>query len=64
MMEQKIKRRSLLGGLGVAAAALVAVKVAGGTKKISDDVIAAIEPEGEGYRLTEHVKKYYRTTTI
>jgi hypothetical protein len=64
MMEQKIKRRSLLGGLGVAAAALVAVKVAGGTKKTSDDVIAAIEPEGDGYRLTEHVKKYYRTTTI
>jgi hypothetical protein len=22
------------------------------------------EPQGDGYRLTEHVKKYYRTTTI
>jgi hypothetical protein len=65
-MEQKIKRRSLLGGLGVAAAALVAVKVAGGTKKTSEatNVIAASDPEGDGYRLTEHVKKYYRTTTI
>jgi cobalamin biosynthesis protein CbiD len=63
-MEQKIKRRGLLAGLGVAAAAIVAAKVTASPQKSTNDVVAASEPEGDGYRLTEHVKKYYRTTTI
>jgi hypothetical protein len=63
-MEQKIKRRGLLAGLGVAAAAIVAVKVTASPQKNINDVATASEPEGDGYRLTEHVKKYYRTTTI
>ncbi|MFZ6750247.1 hypothetical protein [Undibacterium sp. Ren11W] len=63
-MEQKIKRRGLLVGLGAAAAAIVAVKVTASPQKSMNDVIVASEPEGDGYRLTEHVKKYYRTTTI
>lgn len=62
-MEQKIKRRNLLGGLGVAAAGLLAFKSAPVVQQKMTEVVAA-EPEGDGYRLTEHIKKYYRTTTI
>ncbi|MCU6432901.1 hypothetical protein LPB67_03800 [Undibacterium sp. Jales W-56] len=64
-MEQKIKRRSLLGGLGLGAAvALVATKTVTTVQHHSADVNAAAEPAGDGYRLTTHIKKYYRTTTI
>jgi hypothetical protein len=62
-MEQKIKRRSLLGGLGIAAT-LVAAKVITSPPNKNSDVRPAEEPKGDGYRLTEHIKKYYRTTTI
>ncbi|MBC3871368.1 hypothetical protein [Undibacterium oligocarboniphilum] len=62
-MEQKIKRRNLLGGLGVAAAGLLAFKSAPVVQQKITEAVAA-EPEGDGYRLTEHIKKYYRTTTI
>ena len=63
-MEKNTKRRSLLAGFGVAAAALVVAKTTAGIQQKSIDVIVSSEPEGDGYRLTEHVKKYYRTTTI
>jgi hypothetical protein len=65
MSEQnKITRRSLFAGLGLAAVAGVAVKLAtrSGAVEVAEPTPA--EPQGEGYRLTEHVKKYYRTTTI
>lgn len=63
MAEQKmLTRRRFFAGLGVVAAAGVAVKVAAPVTS----VVQALppEPEGNSYRLTEHVKKYYRTTTI
>ena len=63
MAEQKIvTRRRFFAGLGVVAAAGVAVKIAAPVTS----VVQALppEPEGNSYRLTEHVKKYYRTTTI
>jgi hypothetical protein len=64
MAEQnKIARRGFFAGLGLVAAAGVAAKLAPST------VVEALaehadEPEGNSYRLSEHVKKYYRTTTI
>lgn len=65
MAEQKIiTRRSFFAGIGLVAAAGVAVKVASPVASIAAEPLAAVEPEGSGYRLTEHVKKYYRTTTI
>jgi len=59
----KIARRSFFAGLGLAAAAGVAVKLA---PSAAVEALAepAAEPEGKSYRLSEHVKKYYRTTTI
>ncbi|MGV8898850.1 MAG: hypothetical protein ACOH2B_06390 [Burkholderiaceae bacterium] len=60
----KIARRTFFSGLGLAVAAGVVAKVAStvSAEKTLDVVVA--EPAGNGYRLTEHVKKYYRTTTL
>lgn len=57
--QEKIARRRFFGALGLVATAAAAVK-------LSSDTVAseAPKPAGDGYRLTEHVKKYYRTTTI
>lgn len=65
MSEQsKIARRSFFAGLGIAAAAGIAAKLT--TKSTVPAVAepASAEPQGDGYRLTEHIKKYYRTTTL
>ena len=60
--QKKPGRRTFFAGLGLAAAAGVAVKIAG---KPQMETASTPEPEnGNRYRLTEHVKKYYRTTTI
>ncbi|RJF99833.1 hypothetical protein [Noviherbaspirillum saxi] len=65
MAEQsKIARRTFFAGLGLAAAAGVAAKLS--LKSVVPEAIAPSpnETQGNGYRLTEHIKKYYRTTTI
>lgn len=63
MAEQKIlTRRRFFAGIGVVAAAGAAVKLAAPVTTAAAALPA--EPEGNSYRLTEHVKKYYRTTTI
>ena len=61
--QKKIARRSFFAGIGLVAAAGVAVKLApsAAVEALSEQ---AGEPEGKSYRLSEHVKKYYRTTTI
>lgn len=66
MAEEKKQpaRRSFLAGLGLAAAAGVAAKLSAKTPATDLADAAPAEPEGDGYRLTEHVKKYYRTTTL
>lgn len=61
--QSKIARRSFFSILGGAAAVGVATKLVP-TTPASASTDAAKEPEGNGYRLTEHIKKYYRTTTI
>jgi hypothetical protein len=63
MAEQnKVARRSFFAGLSLIAAAGIAAKLA--PKTVASTVATPTEPEGDSYRLTEHVKKYYRTTTI
>lgn len=66
MAEEKKQpaRRSFLAGLGLAAAAGVAAKLPSTTSAPDLAEAAPAEPEGDGYRLTEHIKKYYRTTTL
>lgn len=60
--QKKIARRSFFAGLGLVAAAGAAVKLSSTTALPA--AVLPEEPSGTGYRLTEHVKKYYRTTTI
>lgn len=60
-----VPRRSFFAGLGLVAAAGVAAKLApeSATSALTN-VVTPQDPKGDSYRLTEHVKKYYRTTTI
>jgi hypothetical protein len=65
MAEQKaITRRRFFAGLGLAAAAGAAVKIAAPVASVASAPPEPAEPEGDSYRLTDHVKKYYRTTTL
>ncbi|KIF80420.1 hypothetical protein [Noviherbaspirillum autotrophicum] len=61
--QSKIARRTFFAVLGGAAAAGVAAKLSS-SPPIPRDTAAAKEPQGDSYRLTDHIKKYYRTTTI
>ena len=63
----RISRRSLFAGIGLAAVAGIAAKFS--AKSPAPDLLdkaddPAKDPEGDSYRLTEHIKKYYRSTTI
>ena len=66
MSEQsRIPRRTFFAGLGLVAAAGVAAKLAPQSATSGlENALSPQEPEGDSYRLTEHIKKYYRTTTI
>lgn len=56
-------RRTFFAGLGALAAAGAAAKLAS-QPTAPEPAAAAPDAPAEGYRLTEHIKKYYRTTTI
>jgi hypothetical protein len=61
--QSKSGRRTFFSGIGALAAAGIAAKMASSPPKAA----APAEPEpppGDGYRLTEHIKKYYRTTKL
>jgi hypothetical protein len=61
--QRKIARRSFFAGLGAIAAAGVAAKL-NQSRVPMPEAAAPTESQGDSYRLTEHVRKYYRTTTI
>lgn len=61
--QSKTTRRRFFAVLGGAAAAGVAVKLASSAPP-AVNAAPAQEAQGNGYRLTDHIKKYYRTTTI
>ncbi|MGB6056363.1 MAG: hypothetical protein WBG17_14125 [Burkholderiaceae bacterium] len=61
--QKKIPRRSFFAGLGLVAAAGVAAKLSSKAAEPTPDT-SADDAKGSGYRLSDHVKKYYRTTTI
>jgi hypothetical protein len=60
-----LQRRGFLLTLGVgsAGAAAVAVrKVSAGS--VAPGVLSESDADGAGYRVTEHVRRYYRTTKV
>ncbi|RZI41570.1 hypothetical protein EGT07_18515 [Herbaspirillum sp. HC18] len=61
--QSKIARRTFFAVLGGTAAVGVAARLSS-SPTISGAAEAAKQPQGDGYRLTDHIKKYYRTTTI
>ncbi|HCE09264.1 MAG TPA: hypothetical protein DIT28_15875 [Oxalobacteraceae bacterium] len=65
-MEKKntIARRTFFSGLGLGLAAAAALKLSQTIPTSNASRPAQDEPDGDGYRLTEHIKKYYRSTTI
>jgi hypothetical protein len=58
----EIPRRRFFAGIGLVAAAGLAAKLSPQTN--TPDATAPGEPAGDSYRLSEHVKKYYRSATI
>jgi len=62
-----LKRRGMLVGTGVAVAAGVAVAVA--SRAVSDPAAEPAKPvkkdeDSAGYRLSQHVLRYYETTRV
>ena len=62
-MSTKMSRRKFLAaaGVGGAAAAVIAAK-SGGLAEPEGKQAAA--PQGKGYQLTAHVRRYYETTKV
>lgn len=61
--ENKMARRTFFAGIGIAAAAGAAAKLL--PKTATPEVVSVDEQsQGDGYRLSEHIKKYYRTAII
>jgi hypothetical protein len=61
------KRRGFLLGAavaGVATAAVVTLPKTGGNEPIAGEKAPPAPENGGGYRVTEHVKRYYKTTQI
>lgn len=61
--QSRTGRRSFFTGLGALAAAGVAAKMASSPPETASPPEPEAPP-GPGYRLTEHIRKYYRTTKI
>lgn len=62
----KLSRRTLFAGAGTAGAIAAATTV---MPRVASQAAPAAEPKpapdkGGGYRLSEHVKRYYKTTLI
>jgi O-antigen ligase len=66
--KQTVPRRGLLAGAGaVGALAAVAAVLPGGQQAVADAKVADAKPAPDtasGYRLTEHVKRYYSSARI
>lgn len=65
--QHRVARRHFLAGAGVVAAAAGATALTSRTPAAPVAVVPAAEPapvDGKGYRVSEHVRKYYRTTLV
>ena len=59
-----LSRRTVFAGAGVAGAAVAAVAVLPGVVPKPEPAAAATAPSTEGYRLTEHIQRYYKTARV
>ena len=63
--QTRLQRRHFLVALGAggAGAAIVAARALSGGS-VAPDAARAPSPEGKGYAVTDHVRRYYRTAKI
>lgn len=59
-----LSRRTVFAGAGVAGAAAAVVAVLPGVAEKPEPATAATAPSAEGYRLTEHIQRYYKTARV
>ncbi|UBM10321.1 formate dehydrogenase [Cupriavidus metallidurans] len=67
--QSRVARRTFLAGAGVVAAAGAAVVATRGQPALAEAVAAKAEPAdpapgSDGYRVSAHIRKYYRTTLV
>lgn len=64
--QNKLSRRTVFAGVGVAgaAAAVAAVSMPPRDQPVRTGQAANPEPDSTGYRVTEHVRRYYQTTRV
>lgn len=61
--DSKLSRRTLFAGAGTVGAAVAAAKLLPGVQPVGAPPEVPSPPQrGGGYRLTEHVRRYYETT--
>ncbi|WP_439683331.1 Formate dehydrogenase [Cupriavidus oxalaticus] len=65
----RVARRSFLAGAGVVAAATGAAALTARGPSLPNQAAALPEPadtpsDSKGYRVSEHIRKYYRTTLV
>lgn len=65
--KSKLSRRTLFAGVGTAGAVVATASLLPGSMQQEREATAERKPapeKGGGYQLTEHVKRYYKTTLI
>ena len=61
----KVSRRTLFAGAGTAGAVAVATSMLPQVQDLAPQASKKAKPErGGGYELSEHVKRYYKTTLV
>jgi nitrous oxide reductase len=62
--KQVVRRRNFLAGAATTGAVGVAVVASGVLSEKQTVASVATDEASKGYQVTEHVRRYYRTTTV
>ena len=62
--KSRLSRRNFLLAVGAGSAGAAAAMLAKNVPQTEPKVEAGDEAEGKGYRASEHVRNYYRTTKV
>ena len=64
MKTTRTNRRKFLMAAGLGGAGAVAAVVAGKPAAGRAEKTASAAPQADGYRVTDHIQKYYKTTEV
>jgi hypothetical protein len=62
--KSKLSRRNFLLAVGAGGAGAAAALLAKGMPRAESNANAADEAKSKGYRVSEHIRNYYRTTKV